>query len=469
MKRVIILIAGVLLFGSFFSEAGAGAKDRFERKRVAVVPVDDVDRLTSILENALSSDARFDFFDENLVPEILKEWERRQLGLTEEDDTRELYIMNVDYLVTLTNARIDSVYKDNLWESTLRAQLRVTFVQEGGRTEVHPVNARATDPDRTRSRIRAVEAVQSPIETAAQKIFPIESLIYESSYTSIKLLRGSDAGVKRGQRYIIREERQVDAGNRKVTRTSDAAFVQIDHVDREDSTGYIIFGDSFDINNAIAVEQHYSNIAIEVYGGMMNYRMAGDSGMHDFKGFDAIYGFKVFYGDRFQLGWGLNTDWPGPGRFTRVSFTDLTVRYNHHLVRRFYLFAEGGGSLEFAFTSENVRSKEGAISGYGQIGGPDEYGNYEYDAKEDIRAWTISGNLGLGVRFITGYNTYIYCAAHYVFAKNFSSWKLWELDDETASSAEQRLYEASISTYDDYVERFSAAGPRFTMGFGFYF
>lgn len=472
MKKRFLLV----LIALFSISVSAFAKsDQFEKKRVAVIPVDEAPELTPVIENSLAADKRFEFIDKKLIPQVLKEWERRQTGMTDEDDTSELYIKNIAYLVTITNVNIDTEFVQpknapGYWSSTVKAQIKVTYVQEGGIVAIQPISASASDADQFRSRKNAIAGLNSSIVVAFKRLFPIEAIVYESDFTSVKILRGKETGIEEGQRYILKEKRVINAGGKKVTSSKEMAFVRITDVNDNDSSGYIISGTSdFDINNTIAHEKYYTGIAFELYGGAVNYNMEEYAGLeHDFGDYDAMYGFKLLFGDNLQFGWGMNFDMPGPGRFNRFSVTDLSLRYNFHIIRRLYFIVEGGGSFDFALTDEYIRTKSG-IGTPSAV--PDIHGAYIYEDwdKETLYSWTISGYASAGFKFITGQNSYVFVTGGYVLAGKFKDWTLSKPKESDTEEAKMEVINDTIDTYDNYVERFSPGGIKMQFGVGFYF
>jgi hypothetical protein len=302
-----------------------------------------------------------------------------------------------------------------------------------------------------------------------KKLFPIEAELYESDMTTVKLMRGSNTGIEKGQRYMLQEKKVITVGKKKLTTSKDVAFVNINNVSEDTSSGYIIFGTSdFNLEKTIAKEKYYSNIAFELYAGAADYRMAEYEVDHDFGTYDVNYGFRLLYGDDFQFGWGINADFPGPDRFSRFSASEISLRYNVHLFRRLYLMLEGAGSVEFSTTTDYVRTK---TNNNFYVSYDIEGDHYVTDLEERFYSWTIAGALGGGFKFILGENSYLFMTGHYYFARSANDW-FWSEPTEDAEESEpdmKAVYADRVKDVDKYIERFSPGGLRMSFGVGFYF
>ena len=109
MKKFLLLIIFLIIIP--INLLGQNRDKNLERIKIAVVPSKEGKTYTSMIERALGSDKRFDFLDQSQIPAILEEWERRQAGITEEDDTSSLALKNVDFIVELTNVVVTDIKK----------------------------------------------------------------------------------------------------------------------------------------------------------------------------------------------------------------------------------------------------------------------------------------------------------------------------------------------------------------------
>jgi hypothetical protein len=463
MKKLQKILSAAIIFASVTS---IYAEEPSLRKKIAVIPNRDNPQIVSVLEGALGQSPRFDFFDRRLVPALLKEWEKRQAGLTAKDNTQELYIMNVDYLVTVENVDTHtfqvtySSSKKVDWQTNLKARVKAVYLKEGGRVNYYNIEASAKADTQYESPKKAVNESKEAIEAAVKKLFPIEAPVMKSGSGKITLGIGSASGVVTGQRYIIKERTGAGA-------PADKGFFMIDDVHSDHSTGYLISGGDFNEKISAAVEKQYSDWNLELYGGMASYRTGSDDISHDLGDFNIYYGFRFLKGNNFQLGWGFNMDLPGPGKINRISLTDLLVRYNFHIIKRLYLYVEGGIGIESAYTRESLRSEKD-FPEYAQTG-TDSDGNYIYEKTRLMSSYAVSANAGAGLKFITGYSTYIFAGLNYTAASDFKSWHLWELYLFETDPEATDLMDAGIDKYDTYIRKHSAAGPRALFGVGYYF
>lgn len=469
MKKLFVICFILLISVNIFSQENS---KEMERVKVAVVPSEDGDKFTSLVENALGSDNRFDFIDRDKIPAILEEWERRQAGITEDDDTESLALKNISYLVELGRVTITPIKKyrempekenktvvdvivENAekekyayWEVTVRVILKVTNINEGGSTKTFPFARTAEAKTEQEAREMAINGLGSSIRIAVKKIFPIQAFIADVSYGNLKILRGSESGVREGQRYVIKTKKEITVRGKSYTSYQDVGFVQVYEVGEQFSEAFIIMADSISMDSSKAVEKYYSGGTFEINAGLIrpdtDDNISHNLGKNDFFG-----GFDLLFGNNFQVGFGWQFAYNDG--FFRMSVPDFQLRYNIHLSRRLFLNFGAIGNVELAFKETELIMK-------------DESDNEVLIEDKHVRPTGIaySGNLFAGFKFHLSYSSYFFTQAGYTFANHYK-WK-FNTDQETDEQKKE-----SIKDYTDYIDKYSPRGFTTRCGFGFNF
>nr|HPM35467.1 hypothetical protein [Spirochaetota bacterium] len=149
--------------------------DEFERIKIAIVPASDGSAYTAMVESALGSDKRYDFIDPKAIPGILEEIEKRQTGITEEDDTDKIKLKNVDFIVYFTNINVSSFFTPAVpakfdkkgkkisdevpaqWDGKAAGIIKVVPVAEGGSANTYNVSGSSS----AKTKVLAEESAKS--------------------------------------------------------------------------------------------------------------------------------------------------------------------------------------------------------------------------------------------------------------------------------------------------------------------
>ncbi|MCP4138480.1 MAG: hypothetical protein GY754_46410 [bacterium] len=460
--KYLIICLAIILPGSALL---AQDSSRFERQRVAVVPSEEGREYSAMLESALGKDKRFDFVDEKDIPNIMKEWERRQSGITESDDTDDLAIKNVHYLVTIKNVQWNvneerrTVKRNNKnveiinWRATVTGILKVTRVQEGGTIDSVDLKASSSTDNENKSRQQALKSLKSQVEVKVKKLFPIEAQVYDVGFSSLFLTRGKNTGIESGQRFVLKSQtwQKIHGKSRKVTEK--IGLIQVSSVSDDTSKANIIYGTSdFDINKTRAVEEYYTGFAFEIYGSLFKYRTgtaAIDGAEYDAKmgAFDPMLGIRMLGGGSSFQG-GIDIGLGFPDNIIHIS-PGILLRYNFHLARRLFFYLEGSVNLEYLRTDHPLVTT----------------GTLVEDPNIDVKLsnWTIAGMGGAGLKFIVNDWFYVFSSCNYVLAANLSGWSFDEDNEQYATSIQ------GDEAYDNYINTFSPGGIKIILGAGFYF
>lgn len=470
MKKIFLLVLVVFSVSIFSQEE----PKEMQRIKIAVIPSSEGDQYTNMVEAALGTDQRFDFIDRSKIPQILEEWERRQAGITEEDNTESLALKNVDFLVQLDNIVITPVKKyeeipeeekqDNqnsgviniiinpqdekekyaYWEVTISAVLKVTNVNEGGSTRTRQFRASAEAKEKGSATQMAVRQLENQIKIAVKKLFPIQARLTDVQYATIKILRGSNSGVQKGQRYIIKNKKQVTVNGKTYTSYTNSGIVQVYQVGEEFSEAYIIMSDDdYNPQDAKVVEKYYSGGSFELNFGIIAPETAS-SVNQNWKDINFTGGFDVLFGIDYQAGFGMQFAYNDG--FYRMSVPDLQIRYNMHIIRRLYWFAGAIGNVELALKETDLRLDDG---------------NDTLVSNKSVWpvGYAFSGFFYTGFKFHVDYSGYLFIQGGYTIANKYK-W-VFSPDEETDEQKKE-----SIENYTDYIESYKPNGFTLRLGLG---
>ncbi|MBN1500391.1 MAG: hypothetical protein JW982_09550 [Spirochaetes bacterium] len=473
MKKITVIFLIIFTALNIF---GQNIDKNLTRIKIAVVPSKDGKVYTSMVERALGSDKRFDFLDQSKIPQILEEWERRQAGITENDDTADLALKNIDFLVELANVQINSekqydeatdeqkimiatglMSQEDLakYQVIIRADLKITDISESQSTQTKSFSASSTDKKQLTAQTNAINSLENSIQSSIKTLFPIKALIADITYSSIKILRGENSGIKKGQRFVLKEEKKTTINGKEFTARRNAGFVQVTEVNDEYSDAYIVTAKSgLNADNLKAVEKFYAGVSFELDGGMLMTDTTEEID-HNFGDTDLFGGFDLLFGKSFQFGLGMQ--FAGNDGYFRMSFPDLQLRYNLHVIRRLFLNLAVLGNVEFASknTTLVVKNNSATANLYGSTVINDE--------KIRVSGMAFSGTLLAGFKFHMSYSTYFFTQAGYTFATKYN-WSYTAPKDTT-----DQLKIDSISDYNDYMPSYRSAGPTLRFGIGFNF
>ena len=464
----------ILILLPFFLNA-----DEFERIKIAIVPSEYGSEYTAMIESALGSDKRYDFIDPKAIPGILEEIEKRQTGITEEDDTDKIKLKNVDFLVYFTNISLNSSYspgspatydkKGNKLSDEVPAQwygnasgiIKVVPVNEGGTTRAYNVSGTGSDDSQNRAEENAKSSMASEVKSSLKSAFPIQSKIADIKASSLKLLRGTSSGIQTGQRYQIFSYKKVTIGGKQYSKNKKIGYVEINDAQEEYSSAAILFmDDNADLSNAKAVEKPFYGISLE-FGSFMLRPKKDDSMKRNIDPFDLKFGIGLFFGNKFQFGYAVNGGY-SDGIFSMSPVT-LHLRYNAHIFRRSYFVFGLSGAFHMAWDSVHIRTESSTLGGT-----PDEFGRYELDRKITITGTAFSFTPYIGWKFLTSESTYFQITAGYGFATDYK-WKFSKKTDNEADNTQSEEEKASIKSYDDYMKENRPAGFEVSLSFGIQF
>lgn len=464
----------VLIILPFFLNA-----DEFERIKIAIVPAVNGSVYTAMVESALGSDKRFDFIDPKAIPGILEEIEKRQTGITEEDDTDKIKLKNVDFLVYFTDISVSSSftpavpakYDENgkktsnevpaQWEGKASGIIKVVPVNEGGTTTTHNVSGYGSADSRNFAEENAKSSMASKVKSALKSAFPIQSKITDIKSSSLKLLRGTSSGIQTGQRYQLFSQKKVTIGGKQYSENKKIGYVEIDDAQAEYSSATILFlDDNADFGNAKAVEKSFYGISLE-FGTFMLRPKKDESMKRNIDPFDLKFGIGLFFGNKFQFGYAVNGAY-SDGIFS-MSPATLHLRYNAHIFRRSYFVFGLSGAFHMAWDSVHIRTESSAFGGT-----LDEFGRYELDETTTITGTAFSLTPYIGWKFLLSESTYFQLTAGYGFATDYK-WKFSKKTDNDAKNTQSEEEKASISNYNDYMKENRPAGFEVSLSFGIQF
>lgn len=453
--------------------------DEFERIKIAIVPASNGSVYTAMVESALGSDKRFDFIDPKAIPGILDEIEKRQTGITEEDDTDRIKLKNVDFLVYFTNISVTSSFSPAVpakydkngkkisnevpaqWEGKASGIIKVVPVNEGGTTNTYTVTGYGSADSRNPAEESAKSSMASEVRSSLKSAFPIQSKITDIQSSSLKLLRGTSSGIQTGQRYQLFSQKKVTVGGKQYSENKKIGYVEIDDAQAEYSSATILFmDDNADLSNAKAVEKSFYGISLE-FGTFLLRPKKDDSMKRNIDPFDLKFGIGLFFGNKFQFGYAVNCGY-SDGIFS-MSPATLHLRYNAHVFRRSYFVFGLSGAFHMAWDSVHIRTESSDLGGT-----PDEFGRYELDEKTTITGTAFSFTPYIGWKFLLSESTYFQLTAGYGFATDYK-WKFSKKTDNDAKNTQSEEEKASITSYNDYMEENRPAGFEVSLSFGIQF
>lgn len=497
MRKLLTVFSLLLFMLTASSMLIAQQKDAedFERQQIAVIPNTSYPQLTGILNSALGSDKRFQLIDQTAIPEILGEWERRQTGITENDDTENMKLKNIYFFVQITDVylnteKVEITYevdktdrngnpiKDKYgntlketktkieYKTTINSNLKVTKVKEGGAIEIKSVNTSASTSDRNSSYESALSSYAGSLKVQLKILFPIQAKIFKVTGSRVVISRGSTSGVSKGQKYIIFESTPMQFGEKTVNKKDEAAFIQIDDLQDQYSEGYIILGsNSFNLGSSIAEEKYFTGTSIEFLYSINQYTKmdqyiiknglpTADKMGHDFGKYDGSYALNILFGTSWMFGVSGNLNYTAGFLTPGVS---LLFKYDLHVYRRLYFVPTVEAGLIVAMTSASLRVGDSTFGGI-----QDSYGNYKLNEKNVSLAnfgWMIKA--GGGFKFMLTKNLYLLVNGGYTLSSTMSSWKYSPAEDEK----DEKLLK-SIKDYSNYINDYSMTGPYASLGIG---
>jgi len=464
----------ILILLPFFLNA-----DEFERIKIAIVPSEYGSEYTAMIESALGSDKRYDFIDPKAIPGILEEIEKRQTGITEEDDTDKIKLKNVDFLVYFTNISFKSSYtpavpaeydKDGnkisnaiaeSWYVEATGIIKIVPVEEGGSAKTYKIFGSGSAKNKYLAEGSTKSEMASNVNSSLKSAFPIQSKITDITSSSLKLVKGTSSGIETGQRYQLFSQKKVTVGGKQYTENKKIGYVEIDDAQTEYSSASILFmNDSADLSNAKAVEKSFYGVSLE-FGTFLLRPKKDDSMKRNIDPFDAKFGLGLFFGNKLQFGYSVSGGY-SDGIFS-MSPATLHLRYNAHVYRRSYIVFGLNGAFNMAWDSVNIRTNSSEFGGT-----LDEFGRYELDKKTTITGTAFSFTPYIGWKFILSESTYFQLTAGYGFATDYK-WKFSKKTDNEADNTQSEEEKASITSYEDYMKDNRPAGFEVSLSFGIQF
>ena len=464
----------VTLILSFYALTAA-----YDRIKIGVVPSENGAVYTSMLESALGSDARFEFIDSKMIPEILEEIEKRQTGITEEDDTAGMMLKNVNYLVSIGGVDVNSVFFPSVpaqydsgtgkkikeavpayYSSSITGNVKISPVAEGGSAETYKVSASGTSENKGESVKAAQEQFRRELKTVMMRAFPIHAVTDAFTSSEFKLLRGSSSGVKPGQKYSLFTTVNENVAGKNYARKINCGFAEITDVQDEYSTAAILFLSDARGQTVDAVERQFSGVSFELNTLFLKSRK--DSSMKRNIGkLDSSFGLGLFFGGKLQGGYSLSAGYCDDIFYlTPIS---LHLRYNMHIYRRLSIVSGISGSYNMAWTSVNIRTKSSKFGGV-----IDQYGNYELDSKTTITGTSLSFKPYIGFRILLSETVYSQFLVAYSFASDYK-WKFSKKTDNSVDNSTTSAEDASIKDYDNYMKKSGPGGFEISGSIGINF
>jgi hypothetical protein len=478
MKKTIFIVLALLMLPlASFGEIDA---TRFERKKVAIIPYEDDLQFTQMIEAALGRDKRFAFIDKSKIPEIVKEMARRQSGITEKDDTENLVLKNIDYLVSLENIVFNSyvssisktategsgenketyTYTVYQMETSIKGNLKVVNVKKGGEVNLSSVSGRGSSGEaksryaarklKGQSKMRAINSFRTRLSYVLKKMFPIEAPIYAQKYRTIKLGRGSNSGIKYGQRFMLTQEQKVKLPHKTITEKNEIAYIQVSKVMKDNAVANIIFSnDNVDPNKTTAVEKLFSEISIDLLGSFRQYQGNLTPHLGIFNGGGGLRAWVGFLGGTLETG--LGAYFSGAGSDIYNFTADWAIRGNINLVRRLFLYVNLGFTFEYSWMNRTLDLDGTSYSlGIGSFG--------------------MGFNIGAGFKFVITENIYALVGYEYTFSLiGHGTWNLQDAGEDGGSPKDQDIYNKQGTNYNDFSDNFNFDGMKIIFGVGFLF
>ncbi|MDH4200810.1 MAG: hypothetical protein OEV66_10565, partial [Spirochaetia bacterium] len=230
---------------------------KFGRYQVAVIPGGNNNVYSGMVQKALGEDKRFLFISDKDIPIIMKEWEKRQSGITENDSVSML--KNVDYFVEVANVQISGPIrienkdsKGNItvtYQTGISIDIKVTDIQGGGEIKMRSASGQGNDSNIGLSQQEAQRGLQSSIAVSVEILFPIVAELYDVNSSHAKILSGSQQGVKSGQKYIVKNKKTIHIRDKERTLVNDVGLIQINKVNDDNSEAFVILGDMIENND----------------------------------------------------------------------------------------------------------------------------------------------------------------------------------------------------------------------------
>jgi len=465
MKTIRVILFTLLAI----SISGSLSAQKFGRYQVAIIAQGGDRVYADMVQKALGEDKRFLFISEKDIPFILKEWEKRQSGITEDDSIT--LLKNVDYFVQATNVRNsgpilvkhESKDKDGnvtvtyTYETEISLDIKVTDIQGGGEVKSRGASGRGSDENAAFSVKSAMNSLQSNIKVAVAILFPINAEIFDLSSTHVKMLSGTEQGVKDGQKYILKSKKKVNIGGKERNFETDIGFVQVKKVHDDNAEAFVIFLDNMDDKKDAfiwAEEKYFSNIAMEL-------SLVGAMNRGEFATLkDSIFeiGAGVLMGNLFQ--YGVAADLFINGRYLGVN-PALELRYNFHVYKGLFFLVGLDAGVSYIQTVSNLRVHASDPGTYTGI--PDKNGIIEVQSKQLIVKSILGyATIHAGVKLFFSPHVYGLVTAGYAYSPDAKFKYVQDKD-----TPEELLN--SIEDYSSYVPTMAVRGAKIALTVGVIF
>jgi len=347
----------------------------FKRKKIGIIDSNKGPLYTYLLETILLKDRRFEFIDRKLAAKILKRILKKQTGLTNSDDSDNMLMRNIHFLIALDDVKVRSYittrrkykteyyyvngkkkskkvwYQVYYYKTAISGKLKIIKVEEGREMIFHNVLAYGASSDSNSSSFLGEDDEKSSFEGALYNLekkvlkklkilFPVEAPLYAVKYRKLKLGRGSNSGVKVGQRYVLKEKK--NSYNNKSSKKKEVGFIQVTKTFKNHSEAHIYFmSDKILQENTTAKEEHFENISIEAVFSLREFQNTSPGA------FQPGGGLKIWFGlfhNIVECGLGFVAG----SYFGTAHYTgELNLRGNIPIIRRFALLLNLGFSIEF--------------------------------------------------------------------------------------------------------------------------
>lgn len=495
MKKIFVITFTILsLINTQIIFAQNRGTNEFDNPKILVIAGKEDQTYSFLVTNRLSSDNKYNFMlleNYKTTDATIAFNEYKNMLAQGKNPNASTYINNIYYVIEISHPYImtseetttketektdfngkkvldifgnPEIEKTTSTQYTTRitATVYLTKIKEGNKVLYYSINESCTSSDSIGSYNYALKNFDDLTYKFIKDNIPIQAKMISSTNESITLSRGSKTGVEKGQRYIIKDLKQISNNSKG---NNDSVIFQIDSVNEDTSKGYYIFGNNKNFNKScFAEEKRFWNIALEFFTSG-NYYTDTDSHIikrgeyiedkfdNTFGPYDICYSLNFLFGYQWQFGFGASlrhTD-----IFTTPGVSSM-LRYNWHVYRQFFLSPYIEGGLIIPITKTEIMTSSNAFGGT-----IDKYGNYNSGKYMNLHSVGLLLKTGANVTIMLSKNIYISVGAGYTISQKI---KDWNYSPDSSETSEVKLQ--SITEYDNYINKYSATGQFVQIGIG---
>jgi len=423
-----------------------------------------IDDYRGWLTSTFSGEKRFTLVDNTLSKQIFEEWSKRMSGVTNDDNSSELYLYNADYFCELKTVNITGPFynpETKMYSSSISGNIRVIDINKGSKVSILSISSSGSGATSAGALTDAQKSFLSKMKNEIQQYFPIKAGIFDVKATSLKFLAGSEQGITSNKKFFLEAEKSISVGGNTKYYKENVGLIEVKRPYEDFSEATIIKGNpvSFQNKNITAKEAFYKPFTAELN---FYYNLAQSSTVN----------LPVFYLTLTSrtsnfTGFNLGLGWGGFGYFNsstlRFSVLDLSAGYRLQLHRS--IFLDFGATLHplnfiYAATTLLIPGTSYLASGYSL--NSDGYAVIT-NKKVDIMKYNFAATANLQIKALLTNKVQFMAGGYYTYAPIATTWKFTPSDKE-----EDQYILRSIKDYSKYIPAASSSGFGFTVGFEFF-